>query len=72
VPSASGNAMRKTEPPSSSRSPVFNRNVSDGRLRLQDFQSAATREHQIEEHQVEYLGIDATKPIFTGPGHDAS
>src|SRR5204862_5808218 len=38
--------------------------------RLQDFESAASRQHQVEHNKVEDLGIRAEKPILTCPSDD--
>ena len=38
---------------------------------LQDFESVAAREHQVQHNQVEHLGIGAEEPVFAGRGdHD--
>jgi hypothetical protein len=38
--------------------------------RLENLEPAAAREHQIEHHQVEKLGIRTVEPVLTGGRHD--
>jgi hypothetical protein len=37
---------------------------------LQDLESASTGQHQVEDDQVEHLGIGAKEPLFASPGAD--